>query len=652
MKHIRNLAIIMLIACMLGDCIGINPGEGYAFAEESKTATEVVTETEPATEHEEVSLADMEEETVSEMGEISQEEEMVETAESVEERELQVESETGAADVTSDESGTESEESSSETESKEPVMIKAPTMKSAKSVSYNSVKVSWAKADYADKYNLYARVAGEKQWQLVASTKKQTYTVKDLECGVTYEWTCGGVNTKTDEYQDSKYGTNIVSAKPRPATTVVRLKSSDASSATISWEPVEGATSYKILYRKNDAWKKKTVVGSNVHEYTWSDLKDGTIQKVTVRPYHGDVSGYYNTSGIQIARKAPKVQMYSVCVTSGGKGSLKWNRVPEVNGYFIYRKDNKNDTWKKVGTVKDTKLTWSETGLSKDLKYTYLVKGYRVLNEKKVKGLGGNSMSPTLTFSKEYVRNVTKTYLGTSGAGRKMYKFTIGSGSKHLNIISEIHGYEDNWKKDSVVLIQTAEETIKDLAKRTSLLKDNGFQVNVIPMANPDGYYDGYTCNGPGRCTTYRYNASGKLVKGGLDLNRCFPVGFSANYNARNYTGPKALMAKEAKILKSFVDDNKGGSGNYFVDVQGWYNQIITNYSGSGLLYKAFKTHISSLRPNSFGGGYGYIAAYARSLGYQAATVEFPDVHSSKVFYNNNYDGKFINAVRYIIQNG
>ena len=109
-------------------------------------------------------------------------------------------------------------------------------------------------------------------------------------------------------------------------------------------------------------------------------------------------------------------------------------------------------------------------------------------------------------------------------------------------------------------------------------------------------------------------------------------------------------MAKEAVVLKNFIDSNKGKGKNIYIDAHGWLNQTITVNGNRGSLYSAFRKYFTRTRPASFGRGMGYIAGYAQSVGYQAALFEFPHISSAKTFERNNYSGKFINSIYRIME--
>lgn len=522
-----------------------------------------------------------------------------------------------------------------------------PELKSAASSSYNSVTIKWNAVKNAEGYCVY-RKQSDGKWKKLKDVTSTSYTDTGLTCGTKYTYTIRAFIKDGSKYLLSDYNSNGISATPVPSAPALKSTQSASSSVTVNWGSVSGATTYYVYRKKpGESWKKiASVTGTS---YKDTSAAKGTKYIYTVKSIRNKIAGKYNSSGIEGALLIPAVSMKSVSVSSGGTASLKWSSQSGADGYYIYRKEN-NGSWKQVG--KASKTSWSEKGLKSSINYSYTVAGYKILNKKEVKGSMNNTgIAPKLEYTGKFVRNVTKTYLGTSGAGRKMYSYTIGSGKNHIVITMAVHGWEDNWSKDASLLVKTGEQLITYASQNTSTLKSKDYSIIIVPCGNPDGLYSGTTCYGPGRCTTYRYNDSGQLVKGGVDLNRCFPAGFKALYNNRNYTGSKPLMAKEARVLKNFVDSNKGSGKNIFIDGHGWLNQTITHTSGSGKVYQAFKKYFPGTRPASFGKGLGYISGYAYSKGYEAVLFEFPNVTSSSQFDSQGYANKFINTVFYMVKN-
>ncbi len=237
---------------------------------------------------------------------------------------------------------------------------------------------------------------------------------------------------------------------------------------------------------------------------------------------------------------------------------------------------------------------------------------------------------------------------GKSGAGRSLTGWRIGNGKKALVLTFAIHGWEDNFPRDGQVLTDTAYVLIEELKSHPEWLR--GWTVYVLPCCNPDGLLDGSSHDGQGRRTLYSYNDAGKLISQGIDLNRSFPYGYKSNTSNREYNGPRPLSSPEAQALQTLLlSVREQHSERYFVDVHGWYNQIITK-SGETALQNAFLAYFPHLQKEILGGG-GYISAYAHSLGYHAALFEFPqNVYSAADFAKSGYQQRFISCIRKILE--
>ena len=238
---------------------------------------------------------------------------------------------------------------------------------------------------------------------------------------------------------------------------------------------------------------------------------------------------------------------------------------------------------------------------------------------------------------------------GQSGAGRDLTAYQLGSGPNVLMLTFAIHGFEDHYSKDGQELVWMAEQLKEDLLKNyETYLQNEKWTVYILPCLNPDGLAEGTTCNGPGRCTIYSYNASGAKIRTGIDMNRSFPYGFTRRTGSRNYNGPKALSCIEAQAIAKFVKDHLSATGkNVFVDSHGWDRDIL---SSNSRLVKIFQDQFH-YNPNTDIrqlGAHGYLSEYASSLGYDSCLFEFPDtVYSHSDFIKHR--GKFINSIYSIL---
>ncbi|WP_349406346.1 M14 family zinc carboxypeptidase, partial [Clostridium perfringens] len=97
----------------------------------------------------------------------------------------------------------------------------------------------------------------------------------------------------------------------------------------------------------------------------------------------------------------------------------------------------------------------------------------------------------------------------------------------------------------------------------------NNWSLYIIPVANPDGLSEGFTNNGPGRCT----------IVGAVDCNRDFPLGFSPGGVPRYHSGSEPLSVSESKSLHDFIQGVKNRTSGEMcvIDLHGWEGAAIGN---------------------------------------------------------------------------
>lgn len=245
--------------------------------------------------------------------------------------------------------------------------------------------------------------------------------------------------------------------------------------------------------------------------------------------------------------------------------------------------------------------------------------------------------------------NGQKIVYGYSGEGRELCAYRYGTGPNVLVAGFALHGWEDHFKRDGEALVYTAKQLMESLSK-SGLAQERGWSVYILPCINPDGLESGYSHDGPGRCTTRRYDSNGNLIVGGVDLNRCFPTNFTPQYTSRNYTGPSPMAAKEARALSDFLKKVKGSGTNLLIDTHGWYQQTIV-YSTSSILYTAFHKYFPNNTDTIARNASGYLISYAHTLGYDSCLFEMPrDIYSMQDYYNSGYCGRYISSIEMILK--
>ena len=166
----------------------------------------------------------------------------------------------------------------------------------------------------------------------------------------------------------------------------------------------------------------------------------------------------------------------------------------------------------------------------------------------------------------------------------------------------------------------------------------------VIPCANTDGQYYGWTNNGPGRTTIYSAAPGNK----GVDMNRCWSVSFTKRTSDREYTGTEPFQAYEARYLRDLMVNRRSATGKTIVvDLHGWLNETIGNNQLGEFYRNQFgqKTHISTY-------GSGYMVNWARTLpNTRSVLIELPSVSNHSQVINNNFSGKYLQATLNMLRN-
>lgn len=129
--------------------------------------------------------------------------------------------------------------------------------------------------------------------------------------------------------------------------------------------------------------------------------------------------------------------------------------------------------------------------------------------------------------------NVVEIVYGYSEDGRPIEGYEIGNGDNCLLFFSGIHGNERGTKILLNTFVQEVEKNLEIIHPSNKLL--------VIPLLNPDGFYD----------REDKYNSNG------INLNRNFYSEYWASYSSDDptwYGGPEPFSEAESRVMKDVVE--------------------------------------------------------------------------------------------------
>ncbi len=246
------------------------------------------------------------------------------------------------------------------------IYLKQPTLTKAGAV-YGGIELIWKKSKGADGYTVY-RKNGDEDVAIAQFDGDETciFIDKDVKDNQSYQYTViahKGIYRSSFSYRDSKVYIT--------APTLKKTKNHNGY-VKVYWKQTKTADKYRIYRKTADSdWKYLDTVGKDKSTFKDKTVKNGGNYIYTVRAIDGKYNSGYNRAGVKSDYvSAPK----EVSLKNYYSDSIrvKWDSVDGANGYLVYRKDNKNKTFVKVGETK--KSQYKDKDIINGRKYTYSVK--------------------------------------------------------------------------------------------------------------------------------------------------------------------------------------------------------------------------------------------------------------------------------------
>ena len=328
-----------------------------------------------------------------------------------------------------------------------------PNLTSVTSVEYNAIELKWDKVDGANGYKIYRKLPSDKNYKELITLYGQTdkYTDQTVTCGTTYQYII-----KSFRYENGKTYTSgnnsAVSCRAVPPVVKVKVASTGYNSLNVSWEKVNGATGYRIYFKKDNAKNWTTLATFENGSLTSCEhrkLTTGVNYTYTVRAYYKDGSktiwGDFNQTGVTKKPVTSAPKLVSVTSSTATNVTVKWETVSGANGYKVMRKADGSKTWSTIGTTNSKKLSYTDKKVSCGVKYHYTVRAYRNVSKKPVLGsYNSNGLEimtipdrPVVSVSSANYNKLNVSWSRSNGAtGYKVYRKVVNGTYKLIRNIS------------------------------------------------------------------------------------------------------------------------------------------------------------------------------------------------------------------------
>lgn len=212
--------------------------------------------------------------------------------------------------------------------------IEPKAVSSLKATGYSTkVKLSWSKATGAKGYQVYLYEDGK--WVKQPTTSKTSCTVTGLDSVTTYKFRVRpyakvGSKSLYGEWKTISKSTTI--GKP----TSVEFSDITETSATVKWNKIPGATSYRINYINSDNGYSLTTT-SSTESLTLKALGKGATYKVKIAALNSSKKITGNYSDVFTFKTAPEaVKITKAEITSDSCVNLAWSASKGASGYTVY----------------------------------------------------------------------------------------------------------------------------------------------------------------------------------------------------------------------------------------------------------------------------------------------------------------------------
>ena len=302
------------------------------------------------------------------------------------------------------------------------------------------VKISWKANPKAEKYRVYRKAEGDKNWEILQTVDSNETFIYDktAKSGTKYLYTVRACNYVGwgDYNRDGVAITHL----DTPETTAKNT----SKGVYLKWTKVASAEKYRIYRQKKGSDEWTLIDTTRKNSFTDKTAKSGTKYYYRVRAVaNGDMSSYETVGRYYLS--TPKLK--SVNNASSGV-KISWQKVTGAQGYKIYRKTSEKGSWKLIDTTTSNKKFYYVDKTAVNGKtYYYSVQAYysKTNSTYNRTGLKKKFVATPDVKIKEYSKSIKLSWNNIDGADKyAVYKKASGESEWTKLTTTENTTYKDN----------------------------------------------------------------------------------------------------------------------------------------------------------------------------------------------------------------
>ena len=247
--------------------------------------------------------------------------------------------------------------------------LDAPKVTASNILSSGQVRLTWKAVKNARYYRIYRADREDGDFTKIKTTSSLSFTDKSVQPGQTRYYR---INTVAADGSTSPFceTVSVTGKLPRTNVTLSAVKSSGR--IKISWEKVEGASSYRIYRSENNQnWSliKKTTSHSFIDESTQAGVK--YYYQVTAVLASNTAGNSARSASRSFTCDLPRPVITVSNLSDSGRVRISWEPIEGAVRYRVYRATSKSGSYSKIGSPEGTSFT--DTTGTADKTYYYKV---------------------------------------------------------------------------------------------------------------------------------------------------------------------------------------------------------------------------------------------------------------------------------------